>query len=156
MDSKVIPILDFYESLSMLTKVHGVITSAFDHLEEHLKPENGLAFSCLMRAVFLEARVTFKIVKGEVSDYLKSKVPGNIDDGSIFDHPDKLMFLVKEMKAHTAVEKLLLADPRVMGHLDLHSIGNFKFPHEREPPVTQKTEPGTTRITDDEMVQSQI
>lgn len=81
--------------------------------------------------MLLEARATFKIIKGEVDGYLKAKVPGYIDDGSIFDHPDKIMFLVKEMKAHTSTEKLLLADPRVMAHLDIHSISNFKFPHER-------------------------
>ncbi|MBL4840434.1 MAG: hypothetical protein JKY47_06335 [Thalassospira sp.] len=96
-----------------------------------MKPENGLAYSCLMRSVIQESRATFKIVRGETDSYLKSKVPGGIDsDSCVLDHPDKMIFLIKEMKAHSDIEKLHLADPRVIAHLDLHSITNYKFKHD--------------------------
>ena len=46
---------DFYESLTCITRVHAACEQALEEIKNIHNPENGLAASCLERALFKEA-----------------------------------------------------------------------------------------------------
>lgn len=54
---------DFYDSLCAITRVHGACVQGFGELTLVHRPENGLASSCLERAMLAEARGRLRVLR---------------------------------------------------------------------------------------------
>jgi hypothetical protein len=84
-------------------------------------PENGTSMSTLEYSLLLECHAALKTVN---SFDFTDKTSNLVEDGFIMDHPDKLMFYMKEMKAMCHEEKEAMADPFLIGHLNLSVRSN--------------------------------
>jgi hypothetical protein len=129
LDSPDTPILDFYEGLTWVSKIYSILDIVYDECIDIHKPDNGFARSALQGAIALLAITKLKLAKMNQKD---TKSPDdetwfNLEDGYVFDYPDKMMFLAKEAKSFASPEKAEYLDPAIAGHLNLETIEYFEF-----------------------------
>jgi len=124
-------ILNFYEGLAWVTKIYSMIDSNFSEVIDIHKPENGQAHSALNEAIWLFARAKYREAKSPIYEESliseEEKTLDQIEDGFIWDFPDKMLLLAKEMKSFSSNEKSEGMDPYIAGHWNLDTIDNFEF-----------------------------
>ena len=97
-----IAITDFYESFKMVPKITASLFQAFDTLDNTLKPENGTARSAIELNMIQEARLLLNSLQENfIHNNQDCEVLGQniIEEDFYFACPDKLNFLMKELKA---------------------------------------------------------
>lgn len=98
--SERIGILDFYDSMQMITKILAAMKGAFSEILDVHKPDNGLTITALEIATYRYILAELKIVKGETSNFSETPPPSTgldyIEEDSIVGNPDKMMFYTKE------------------------------------------------------------
>ena len=124
-------ILNFYEGLAWVTKIYSMIDSNFSEMIDIHKPENGQAHSALNEAIWLFTRAKYREAKSPIYEESliseEEKTLDQIEDGFIWDFPDKMLLLAKEMKSFSSNEKSEGMDPYIAGHWNLDTIDNFEF-----------------------------
>lgn len=98
--SEEIGILDFYESLSCVSKVIAAVQRSFlDTIEAH-RPDNGLLTTLLERSMLHYLSAELEVVDNQANlNYEKQEGLQYIDDNSIIGNPDKILFYTKELAA---------------------------------------------------------
>lgn len=126
-DSERIGILDFYESLHIMTKVIAAMHGAFNELNQLHRPDNGMTASCLEISTYRYILSELKVVKGELTHFVKPPTGINyIEDDSIVGNPDKMLFYTKEFLASENDEQSS-HNPYILTKLNLKTIENFEF-----------------------------
>jgi len=124
-------IFNFYEGVSIVTKVYSLIDTIYDECIDIHKPENAQAHAALNEAIVTISRAKLNLAKTEIFD--KSNMTEEeqtfmqIEDGFICDFPDKMLLLAKELKSFSANEKANDIDPFIAGHCNLDTIENYNF-----------------------------
>lgn len=90
-------------------------------------PENGFATSTLETQMLIEARCRFKTIKN--NEPLLTKSLSLIEEDFYLGKPDKLMFLMKEFRAHLSPSLIKhMSNPLLVAKLDVKSVAKFDFP----------------------------
>jgi hypothetical protein len=99
-NSERIGILDFYESMHIMTKIISAMQGAFKELNDVHRPDNGLMTSALEINTYKYILAELKVVKGETSHFINPpKGIQYIEDDNIIGNPDKMLFYTKEFVA---------------------------------------------------------
>ena len=108
-----------------------MIDSIFSEMTVIRKPENGQAYSSLNEAILLFAKTKYWLAKSPLHEESalndEEKALIHIDDGFIYDFPDKMLLLAKEMNSYSSNEKSEGMDLYIAGHCNLDTIDNFDF-----------------------------
>lgn len=63
-EARTVGMLDFYEGMSVVTKIYAAIKNALKELESVHRPESGFASSNVESALIAASRMKFKWLKG--------------------------------------------------------------------------------------------
>lgn len=94
---------DFFESLCAITRIHAACEQAFAELSQVHRPENGLASSCLEKAMLAEARGRLGVLRQQSEEgmllAMQSKCINHLEEDFYLSSSDKLVFLMREFKS---------------------------------------------------------
>jgi len=124
---------DFYESLCAITRLHAGCEQAFAELSNVHRPENGLASSCLERAMLTEARGRLGLLRQQAEEGLllagQTKCINLLEEDFYLSSSDKLVFLMRDFKAELHPDQIAQqASPLLVSKLSVSEIAKFDFP----------------------------
>lgn len=143
---------DFYESLCAVTRVHAACEQASGELSYIFRPENGMAASCLDRAMLQEARGLLRVLRSPVEEgghdrnknsesnkepedntkthtKYRTKSASQLEEDFYLGSSDKLVFLMREFKQELNPDHMAAtASPLLVAKLDVKEVAKFDFP----------------------------
>jgi len=145
---------DFYESLCSITRIHAACEQAFAELSSLHRPENGVAAACLESCLLLEARGCLKVIRSPEGDGAagQSRALSYLEEDAYLSSSDKLMFLMRELKAELHPDKIqTMANPLLVAKLAPVEVAKFDFPRLKTGDV-----PGARDLSDEVLAERMI
>ena len=142
---------DFLESLCAITRIHAACEGAFAELSHVHRPENGLASSCLERAMLREARGRLKILRLQMEEGTPGRTQciNRLEEDFYLSSSDKLVFLMREFKAELHPDQIAQrANPLLVSKLRVSEVTKFDFPRLKQSDVEAGQELNDEQLTE--------
>ena len=125
-DSERIGILDFYESLQIISKIAAVIRGTCKEFNDIHKPDNGLLSTCLEVSTLRYILGELKLIKEKGKSINVNNSINYIEDDSIVGNPERMLFYAKEFSA-SENDEISSHNPYIIAKLNLKTMRNFPF-----------------------------
>ena len=145
---------DFLESLCAITRVHAACEQAFAELSHVHRPENGLASSCLERAMLREARGRLKVLRQQMEEGRPGRTQSinRLEEDFYLSSSDKLVFLMREFKAELHPDQIgRRANPLLVSKLRVSEVCKFDFPRLKQAEIE-----GGEELNDEQLTEKMI